>query len=928
MGMNVAILRRPTRGMDALRGQLLQATLSACATALVMICAYLWISARARGIQMSQSAAHLYMGAGVLLFSMLISFLLGRFISTNIGSGMFIIVLVAFSFLVKEPAGLASGNWPLLLAVPIFAGAILIRPWIAFLIAGIYSIALALASHLSLHTLPSAATLNALFMFATVSSAVSHVLEQTVGRLRERNEQMELLLQASALLGESLDIDSIHRSLYGLLREHIKWDALLVAEFAREAELLVPVFAVQRDHILPAQQVRALTPLRVATDVTPVATVQSTDSRLVLDYDSWFSAMSVADANGSAKHGTLPGACLVAPMRLNGVLTGALVLQRRGNTSFAEDESQLLDALASQAAAARNNAVLYQESLGEVLERRRAELSQRASERRYQELFHRVPIALWEEDLSGVRRYINSLRLEQAESLRERLARDDAAAAECCARARIVNINDTALSLLPGYTKEEAMTAGWSALGSNARETFCESIVSLANGDLDHESDLIVTAADGSRRHLSVRLRPEPGAEDSWERMLVAAQDISETLRLEERLREAQKMEAVGRLAGGVAHDFNNILTVINGYSEFLLDAVAEDDPLRADILEVYDAGKRATRLTSQLLAFSRRQVMEARPLDINSLLQNLAKMLRRLIGEDVELIMDLDSELWQIHADPGQLEQIVMNLAVNARDAMPHGGRLSISTHNRWVSPVDCEELGLEIGGHVLLSVKDSGSGMPKSVLDHLFEPFFTTKERGKGTGLGLATVYGIVKQSSGAIAVDSEPGKGSEFRILFPRIGQTLLVDAQSPTPSPPRGSETIMLVEDEPSVRTLVASILRKLGYHVLESPNGLQALTLYSQMGDEIDLVLTDVIMPGMGGEDLRRQVQRSSDTPPFVFMSGYTDDALDRQRASSADVPIVPKPIDPDLLARQVRFALDASAHSQPVAARNWTRKRP
>jgi two-component system cell cycle sensor histidine kinase/response regulator CckA len=393
---------------------------------------------------------------------------------------------------------------------------------------------------------------------------------------------------------------------------------------------------------------------------------------------------------------------------------------------------------------------------------------------------------------------------------------------------------------------------------------------------------------------------------------LVFVVDLSErkhhedALRLaEQQLRQAQKMEAIGRLAGGVAHDFNNMLSVILSYTAILGDAVGEESPLRADLEEIKAAGLRAAALTKQLLLFSRQQVTEPRPVRMNDVVCGVEKMLRRTLGEDIELGSKLGEELGCVMADPHQIEQVLMNLVVNARDAMPTGGTLTIET--RSALPGECPRLS---GAALLLSVKDTGTGMNEETMQHLFEPFFTTKERGKGTGLGLSIVYGIVKGAGGEIVVESAPGSGTTFRIYFPRVEATEATTLPSTPPKTLRGTETILLVEDEDQVRTVVASILRRQGYRVIEAKDPLDALRVYEEAPREIDLLLTDVVMPKMSGIELAKRVVGARPSTRVLCMSGYTDDLIAQHRVAESGVAFLPKPITPENLSRKVREVLE------------------
>ncbi|HEX7627218.1 MAG TPA: ATP-binding protein, partial [Gaiellaceae bacterium] len=384
-------------------------------------------------------------------------------------------------------------------------------------------------------------------------------------------------------------------------------------------------------------------------------------------------------------------------------------------------------------------------------------------------------------------------------------------------------------------------------------------------------------------------------------RHLAVVRDLTLQKELEVQLRQAQKMEAVGRLAGGIAHDFNNLLTAIAGYSEFLI-AGHDDSRLRRHAEEIKKAAARAAALTGQLLAFSRRQVLQPRVLDLNAVVSDMDMMLRRLIGEDVELLTMLEPSLASIQADPTQLEQVIVNLAVNARDAMSNGGSVTIETAN-----VDTDE-----GGFVELRLTDTGIGMTESERQQLFDPFFTTKEG--GTGLGLATVYGIVQQSGGTIEVDSSPGMGSSFRILFPRVDEPAEVPVAPALSAPPQpGNETVLLVEDETVVRQLVAEILEMSGYTVLQAADGPSALELLRRQTGGVGLLVTDVVMPGMSGPEVAQAVTSMRPGTQVLYMSGYTDSAIGHHGVLEPGIAFLQKPFSADDLTRKVRALLDEAA---------------
>jgi two-component system, cell cycle sensor histidine kinase and response regulator CckA len=416
----------------------------------------------------------------------------------------------------------------------------------------------------------------------------------------------------------------------------------------------------------------------------------------------------------------------------------------------------------------------------------------------------------------------------------------------------------------------------------------------------------------GETRRLFVTYAPAPP-----DLVIVHTEDITERCMLEEQLRQAQKMDAVGRLAGGVAHDFNNLLSVILSYACMAIEDLKAGDPLRADLQEIEAAAQRAAELTRQLLAFSRQQVLEQRVVDLDEVVSGMTSMLGRLLGEDVVLTVTADHELGRVIADRGQIEQVVMNLAVNARDALPDGGKLTVALRN-----VDLDASyaqahpGVAPGAYVMLAVTDTGVGMDAATAARIFEPFYTTKETGKGTGLGLATVFGIVQQSQGHVVVHSEPGQGATFEVYLPRTD--LEADRAEPrrAAAPLRGSETILLVEDEEKVRIVACAILRRNGYHVLDASNAGEAFLVSKDFDGAIQLLLTDVVMPRMNGQKLAELLAPARPDMQLLFASGYTDDAVVRNGVE-AGVAFVQKPFTPDVLLRKVREVLDARGAARP-----------
>jgi two-component system cell cycle sensor histidine kinase/response regulator CckA len=432
------------------------------------------------------------------------------------------------------------------------------------------------------------------------------------------------------------------------------------------------------------------------------------------------------------------------------------------------------------------------------------------------------------------------------------------------------------------------------------------------DADTEREYDDFETTwkrKDGHPLTVQLSVRAIRGTDGHVEYYETVVRDVSEQRRLELQFLQAQKMEAIGRLAGGVAHDFNNLLTVIQSYTDLMLEDLAPEDTKRDDLLEVRKAAEAATALTRQLLAFSRRQVLQPKVLNLNTILANTEKMLRRLIGEDVRLTTSSAPDLGLVKVDPGQLEQVIMNLAVNARDAMPQGGQLTIETTN-----VEMDESYLRghtvalPGRYVMLAVSDTGIGMDAATQARIFEPFFTTKEPGKGTGLGLATVYGIVKQSGGFIWVYSEPGQGTTFKVYLPLAGGSVESEP-APTAVPPRGRETVLIAEDMAAVRAVTKQMLERQGYTVLEAPDGESALQLAGQHPGPIELLVTDVVMPMLGGRQLASRLRELRPNVKVLYISGYTDDAIVHHGILDAGIAYLQKPYTPDALARKVREVL-------------------
>jgi PAS domain S-box-containing protein len=514
----------------------------------------------------------------------------------------------------------------------------------------------------------------------------------------------------------------------------------------------------------------------------------------------------------------------------------------------------------------------------DITEHRNAEEALRRSEERYRDLVENALDIIYTHDLDG----------------------------------RYTSIN-SAVERITGYTIDESLTMQITdSVAPEQIEKAKEMIGAKLAGKEVTAYELEIIAKDGRRVPVEVNTRIiyEKGEPVGVQGI---ARDITERKHLEEQLRQSQKLESIGRLAGGIAHDFNNMLTAINGYSELTLRQIPDDSPIRSNIEEIKKAGERSAMLTGQLLAFSRRQVLRLEDFKINDVINDTSNLLKRMIGDDVELVTVLKPTAGTIRFDRGQLSQILMNLAVNARDAMPDGGKLTIETSNVFIDPAyTSNHIGILPGAYVMLTVTDSGVGMTPEVQAQIYEPFFTTKGIGKGTGLGLATVYGIIKQSGGGIFVYSEVDRGTTFKIYIPRAVEAgAEVGTEGTEQRLPMGTETILLAEDNDVVRELSRQVLETCGYTVLEAIDGVEALAVLEIRGDEIDLVITDVIMPRIGGRELAEKIGEMRPDMPILFSSGFTDDAVVRHGELDTNTNFIQKPFNVDDVARKVRNLLDS-----------------
>jgi two-component system, cell cycle sensor histidine kinase and response regulator CckA len=479
---------------------------------------------------------------------------------------------------------------------------------------------------------------------------------------------------------------------------------------------------------------------------------------------------------------------------------------------------------------------------------------------------------------------------------------------------RIIYVNP-AFERITGFTAAEAVGQTPSILAAERqdRAVYHDLWQTILRGEV-WRAELTNRRKDGTPFTWEEAITPIRDGRGRLTHFIAVGQDISVQRQLQAQLLQAQKMEAIGRLAGGVAHDFNNLLTVMTGYSEQLIDRLEVRDPLRRKAEAIRSAAQRAAGLTQQLLAFSRRQMQQPRVVDLNEAVNGMQRLLRRLIGEDVELVSDLAPGPTCVRADPLHLEQVLMNLAVNARDAMPRGGVLTIATGGVVLGASDvAEHPQMHPGEYAVLTVTDTGGGMDPETRRRLFEPFFTTKEQGKGTGLGLSTVYGIVKQNGGYIFVDSQPGAGSVFRIYLPLVSEAVdTASVPAPAPKPPSGSETLLVVEDDDDVRRLLKDGLQQFGYTVLDASNGGEALLFCERYPDAIHALVTDVVMPHMDGFEVADRLRALRPAMRTLFISGYSDQAAGRMNRIQPGDAFLAKPFTPDVLAARVRDVLAMS----------------
>jgi len=702
--------------------------------------------------------------------------------------------------------------------------------------------------------------------------------KKTEAVLKRKEEEVRLLARENNILAEiariissTLKIEEVYENFANEVQKLILFDGLIVS-----------IINEKENKVYFRYSAGLQIPGRMIGDSLPIA--EGTAAAYILQKRSALFIQGEALAE-IADHfpGLLPfkGAgirsLIMAPLVSQDKIVGILGFFTKKANAYSANDLRLAERVANQIAGAIANSLLFEDL-------KKSQEALRQSEERYRSILANIEDGYYEVDLAGNFTFFN-------ESLSQMLG---------YSKEEMVGLNNRQ------YTDEE-----------NARQIYQIFNRVYKTGLPAKQFEAEIIRKDGQKRNveLSVSLIRNNAEKPIGFRGIV--RDITERkkaekemVELQEQLRQAQKMEAIGQLAGGIAHDFNNALTLIRTCSQLALLDLKEADPLKEKFEMINRATEQSANLTRQLLAFSRRQVMELKVVDLNNLIREMDKMLRRVIGEDIELVNNLAEDLGRVRVDPGQMEQVIINLAVNARDAMPRGGRLTIETANVHLDQGYVNgHVGVNPGDYIRLTVSDTGVGMTPEVRRRIFEPFFTTKEKGKGTGLGLSTVYGIVKQSGGYIYVYSEPGMGATFKIYLPRIDEELEKEHTGPAELP-QGRETILVVEDEKDVRSLIVQILRKQGYQVIEAESGAEAFDACANHEGKISLLLTDVVMPGMSGRELAEKLLSWQPEMKVLYMSGYTDDAMIRYGVLEAGMNFMQKPFSMEALAQKVRQVLD------------------
>ncbi len=672
-----------------------------------------------------------------------------------------------------------------------------------------------------------------------------------VTELHRMESERQVISEVVHALNQTANLDELLSSIHQALKKVLYAENCFVALHDASSDTFqFPFFTDEYDSVPPPQRVgRSCTAFVFRTGKARLIP-QSEFDRLV-------------EQNEVELVGSPSPTWLGVPLKTPTATIGVLVVQHYQNkNAYDERDLEFIDSVGGHIALA--------------IERRRAEEALRQSESEFRLLFEHNPLPTWVFD---------------SETL------------------RFLQVNEAAVRQY-GYTADEFDTMTMLDIRpAEDRAGFKEQMRTWPDS-AQFQTSWKHLRKDGRAVHVEITSHQ---VEYAGRRVrLMVAQDVSERQSLEEQLRQAQKMEAVGRLAGGVAHDFNNLLMVIKGHTELLLNALPASDQISRKIEHIDRAADRATALTRQLLAFSRMQVLQPRVMNLNSIVEDMGNLLPRLIGEDIELVIRPSSALGMIRADGSQMEQVIMNLAVNARDAMPGGGKLVIETANADLDhSYSAAHPVVNPGRYVLLAVSDSGVGMDAATQAHIFEPFFTTKEQGKGTGLGLATVYGVVKQSGGFIWVYSEVGKGTCFKIYLPRVDQPAeALGAMLPLADVPRGTETVLLSEDEQDVREVAREFLESGGYTVIEAQNGAEALRLGMTHNGKIDLLITDMVMPGMRGQELAARLAQQRNDLRVLYMSGYSEHSAADGVQSDQRMRLLTKPFSRSVLLRTVRELLN------------------
>ena len=710
-----------------------------------------------------------------------------------------------------------------------------------------------------------------------LAEALAHQAALTLEHARlfaeeeRRRREAEILAELARTIGATLDLETVLRRVTEAAQELCRSDGAVIGLRVPDSDSVLLRYwtaswytELTRTRVDPGKGLGGL----VLTERRPVRTSDYLrDDRISKDYLDRVDSLGIR-------------AKMAVPVLIDDRVEGLLYVDNRSARPFSDQDEAILVRLAAQAALAIRNAQLFAD---EQLARGTAERLVRAlreSQERFQFVVRATNDAVWDRDLVSQALWWNE-----------------------------------GIQTLFGYAPEEVgPDVSWwhEHLHPEDRDRVVSDIqTAVDRGAESWTAEYRYRRADSSYAEVFDRGYVLYDGDGRAVRMIGAMMDITQRKQLEDELRQAQKMEAVGRLAGGVAHDFNNLLTVITGRSALLLARLKAEDPSRRSVELIQKTADRAAGLTRQLLAFSRKQVLQRKVLDLNTTVADMSAMLRRLIGEDVDLLLTLGAGAGRVNADPGQLEQALLNLAVNARDAMPQGGTLGVETDNVHLAAAPDRPDALPAGPYAVLRVLDTGTGMDAATQARIFEPFFTTKEPGKGTGLGLSMVHGVVRQHGGAIRVRSIHGGGTTFEIYLPQVeAAPETAGADEAAARPAIGHETILLVEDEDDVRALAREVLERQGYTVLEAPDGVQALGVFEKDGARIDLILTDVVMPRMSGRELVDRVRSRRPTMPVLYMSGYTADAIVRHGVRDSSLLLLNKPFAPTDLIAKVREVLD------------------